>query len=147
MKAYFDTNILVSALQPDHVHHGRSFAAFMRVQEGAIEGWLSGQGLSEVYSVLTRAPWRIPVSPREILGVIQQSIVPIFNIVDVTKESYIAAIAACAGAGWKGGKIHDAVHIQAAAQAKCDVIYTYDIDHFEALAPEWSGRIQSPPAA
>jgi predicted nucleic acid-binding protein len=119
----------------------------MRVQEGAIEGWLSGQGLSEVYSVLTRAPWRIPVSPREILGVIQQSIVPIFNIVDVTKESYIAAIAACAGAGWKGGKIHDAVHIQAAAQAKCDVIYTYDIDHFEALAPEWSGRIQSPPAA
>jgi predicted nucleic acid-binding protein len=147
MKAYFDTNILGSALQPDHVHHGRSFAAFMRVQEGAIVGCLSCHGLTEVYSVLTRAPWIIPVTPREILAVIEQSILPYFEIVDVSRQSYLAAIAACAGAGWKGGIVHDAVHIQAATQAKCDIIYTYDIEHFVSLAPEWSGRIQSPPAA
>jgi predicted nucleic acid-binding protein len=146
MKAYFDTNILVSALQPDHVHHGQSFTAFMRVQEGAIEGWFSGQGLTELYSVLTRAPWRIAVSPREILGVIEQSIVPIFNIVGVTKQSYFAAIASCANAGWKGGRVHDAVHIQAAAQAECDVIYTYDVEHFRSLAPGWASRIRTPPA-
>lgn len=145
MKAYFDTNVLISALQPDHVHHGRSFAAFMRVREGAIEGWFCSQGLTELYSVLTRAPWLVPVSPKEILGVIQQSIVTAFNIVDVTKESYFAALAVCGNAGWKGGRVHDAVHIQAAAQAGCDLIYTYDVEHFQSLAPEWGDRIQAPP--
>jgi predicted nucleic acid-binding protein len=147
MKIYFDTNVLVAALQPDHIHHARSFAAYGRVQEGVIVGCLSCQGLTELYSVLTRAPWIIPVAPREILAVIEQSILPCFEIVEVSRQSYLAAIAACAGAGWRGGKIHDAVHIQAATQAKCDLIYTYDIDHFQALAPAWSGRIQSPPAA
>ena len=27
------------------------------------------------------------------------------------------------------------------------VIYTYDVNHFRSLAPEWGGRIQSPPGA
>jgi predicted nucleic acid-binding protein len=147
MKIYFDTNVLVAALQPDHIHHARCFAAYNRVQEGVIVGCLSCHGLTELYSVLTRAPWIIPVTPREILAVIEQSILPTFEIVDVSRQSYLAAIAMCAGTGWKGGRVHDAVHIQAATQAKCDLIYTYDIAHFESLAPEWSGRIQSPPAA
>ena len=145
MKVYFDTNILIAALQPDHVHHGRCFTALVEVREGAIEGWFSAQGLTELYSVLTRAPWRTAVGPREIYGVIRQSIVPIFNIVDVSKESYFSALRVCSNAGWKGGRIHDAVHIQAAAQAGCDLIYTYDVEHFQALAPEWGDRIQGPP--
>jgi predicted nucleic acid-binding protein len=146
MKVYFDTNILVAALQPNHIHHGRCFAAYVRVQEGAIEGCLSSLGLTELYSVLTRTPWPIPVSPKEILAVIEQSVVPRFNIVDVSKQSYLAAIAACGNAGWKGGRAHDAVHIQAAVQAGCDVIYTYDVAHFQSLAPDWGSRIQAPPA-
>ena len=35
--------------------------------------------------------------------------------------------------------MHDAVHIQAATQAGCDVIYTFDVAHFEALAPDGAG--------
>lgn len=147
MKIYFDTNVLVAAFQPDHIHHERSFAAYGRVQAGAIAGYISCHGLTELYSVLTRAPWKIPVSPREILAVIEQSILPRFEIVEITRQSYLAAIGVCGNAGWKGGKVHDAVHIQAAAQAGCDVIYTFDTAHFEALAAGWSGRIESPPGA
>jgi predicted nucleic acid-binding protein len=146
MKVYFDTNVLVAALQPNHIHHGRSFAAYGRVQGGAIAGSISCHGLTELYSVLTRTPWKIPVSPKEILAVIEQSIVPAFEIVDVSWQSYLAAISICGNAGWKGGRVHDAVHIQAAAQAGCDAIYTFDVEHFESLAAGWSGRIQSPPA-
>jgi len=147
MKAYFDTNVLVAALQPNHIHHGRSLAAYGRVQAGAIAGYISCHGLTELYSVLTRTPWKIPVSPKEILAVIERSILPVFEIVDVSRQSHLAAIAVCGNAGWKGGRVHDAVHIQAAAQAGCDVIYTFDVAHFQSLAPEWVGRIQSPPAA
>jgi predicted nucleic acid-binding protein len=143
MKAYFDTNVLVAAVQPDHVHHSGSFAAYVGVTKGEIAGHIASQSLAELYSVLTRAP----VTPQEILALIQNSIVPHFTIVDVTTGSYLAAIAACANAGWRGGRIHDMVHIQAAAQAKCDRIYTYDLAHFQALAPDWGDRIQSPPRA
>jgi predicted nucleic acid-binding protein len=147
MKVYFDTNVLVAAVQPDHIHHAPSFAAYTRVQKGVITGHLAGQGLAEFYSVLTRTPFPIAVSPKEILVLIRESIVPNFDIVDVGVESYLAAIAGCASAGWKGGRVHDAVHIQAAKQAKCDLIYTFDVAHFQSLAPEWSDRIQNPPPA
>jgi predicted nucleic acid-binding protein len=147
MKVYFDTNVLVAAFQPDHIHHGPSFAAYRRVQVGAIAGYLSCHGLTELYSVLTRAPWKIPVSPKEILAVIEQSVLPMFEIVEVNRQSYLAALRVCGNAGWKGGRVHDAVHIQAAAQAGCDAIYTFDVAHFESLAAGWRGRIQSPPAA
>ncbi len=146
MNIYFDTNVLVAALQPNHLHHGRSFAAYSCVQEGSITGYIAGHGLVELYSVLTRTPWKVPVYPSEILAVIQRTIAPSFHIVDVNAQSYLTAIATCAGAGWKGGRVHDAVHIQAAAQAKCELIYTFDIAHFQSLAPEWGSRIQSPPA-
>jgi predicted nucleic acid-binding protein len=147
MNIYFDTNVLVAALKAEHFHHARSFAAIQRVRRGEIEGTTSAQTLAELYSVLTRTPFAVPVYPDEALDMIQESILPSFEIVEVNAQSYLAAIALCAGAGWKGGRVHDAVHIQAAAQAKCELIYTYDIAHFESLAPEWSGRIQSPPAA
>lgn len=147
MKVYFDTNVLVAALQPNHIHHGRSLAAYGRVRAGAIAGYISCHGLTELYSVLTRAPWTVPASPKEILVVIEQSILPTFEVVEVNRQSYIAAIAVCGNAGWRGGRAHDAVHIQAAAQAKCDLIYTYDLVHFQALAPDWGDRIQSPPRA
>jgi predicted nucleic acid-binding protein len=78
---------------------------------------------------------------------IEQSILPILEIVDVSRQSYLAAIAVCGNAGWKGGRVHDAVHIQAAAQAGCDAIYTFDVAHFESLAAGWGGRILGPPAA
>jgi predicted nucleic acid-binding protein len=145
MKVYFDTNILIASLQPGHIHHIDSLAAYRRVKSQELTGCLSNQGLTEFYSVLTRAPLPKPFSAADVFAVIEDSIVPNFTIVDVTTESYLAALARCAKAGWRGGRVHDAVYIQAAVQTQCDLIYTYDMEHFRALAPEWGERIQSPP--
>jgi predicted nucleic acid-binding protein len=147
MKIYFDTNVLVAALKAEHFHHARSFAAVQCAGRGEIEGCTSAQTLAEVYSVLTRMPFVVPVYPDEAGAMIERSILPSFQIIDVTGQSYRAAIAVCAEAGWKGGRVHDAVHIQAAVQAGCDVIYTYDVAHFQSLAPEWGTRIRVPSPA
>jgi predicted nucleic acid-binding protein len=146
MKVYFDTNVFVAALKAEHIHHARSLAAVLRVRRGELAGYTSAHALTEIYSVLTRTPFVVPVYPDEALAMIEQSILPTFEIVEVNRQSYLAAIAICGNAGWKGGRVHDAVHIQAAAQASCDVIYTFDVAHFESLAAGWGGRIQSPPA-
>jgi predicted nucleic acid-binding protein len=145
VKVYFDTNVLVAALQPDHIHHVPSFAALTQVQKHALDGHLAAHGLVELYSVLTRAPFANRPSPDEVQALIEQTIVPFFHIIEVTTKSHLAAISLCAKAGWKGGRIHDAVHIQAAAQAKCDLIYTYNLTEFHALAPAQAGQIQNPP--
>jgi predicted nucleic acid-binding protein len=144
MKVYFDTNVLVAAMQPYHVHHAASLLAYSSVRSGTIEGCYSGQGLSEFYSVLTRAPFKFPVSAEMALSLVEKSIVPYFTLVDVSVTDYRTAIGACAKSGWKGGRVHDAVHIQAALQAKCDLIYTNDVAHFRSLAPEWTDRIRRP---
>jgi predicted nucleic acid-binding protein len=147
MKVYFDTNVLVATLYPNHVHHRRSFAAYVAVKESVITGCLSAHGLAELYSVLTRTPFTYPVTPDEVRIMIDESICPYFELVAVTGASHLAAIAACVHGGWKGGRIHDAVHVEAARQAGCDLIYTYDVAHFQSLAPEWGDRILGPPAA
>jgi len=146
MKVYFDTNVLVAALKAEHSHHARSLAAVVRVRRGEMAGCTSAHALTEIYSVLTRTPFVVPVYPDEALAMIEQSILPLIEIVEVSRQSYLAAIAVCGNAGWKGGRVHDTVHIQAAVQAGCDSIYSFDVAHFESLAPEWRGRIQSPPA-
>ncbi len=147
MKTYFDTNVLVAAFQPDHIHHNLSFAAFTQVRNKNITGYMSGHGLVEFYSVLTRTPFPVPVPPSAVLPLVEQSILPYFNIIEVTTQSHLAALTRCATSGWRGGRIHDAVHIQAAIQAGCDAIYTYNLAEFQNLAPEWSARIQNPPPA
>jgi predicted nucleic acid-binding protein len=147
MKAYFDSNVLVAALKAEHPDHARSLAAVLRVHRGEMAGCASAHALTEVYSVLTRTPFVVRVYPNEALAMIEQSVLPTFEIVEVSLQSHLAALRVCGNAGWKGGRVHDAVHIQVAAQAGCDLIYTYDVEHFRALAPEWGDRIQSPPRA
>jgi predicted nucleic acid-binding protein len=147
MKVYFDTNVLVAALKAEHIHHEPSLVSVRRVCDGELEGYTACQSLAELYSVLTRTPFAARVYPEEALAMIERSVLPSFEIIEVKKTSYLNAIAACATTGWKGGRVHDAVHIQAAVQAGCDAIYTYDVAHFESLAPEWKGRIQAPPPA
>ena len=112
-----------------------------------LAGYTSAHALTEIYSVLTRTPFVVPIYPDEALAMIEQSILPTFEIVEVNRQSYLAAIAVCGNAGWKGGRVHDAVHVQAAVQAGCDAIYTFDVAHFESLAVGWHGRVESPPAA
>jgi predicted nucleic acid-binding protein len=145
MKVYFDTNVLVAALQPDHIHHIPSFAALSSIRANNITGYMTGHGLAELYSVLTRTPFVKRIFADEAQIMIEQTIVPSFQIIEVTTQSYLAAIDLCAKAGWKGGRIHDAVHIQAALQAECDLIYTYNLADFHALAPTQASRIQTPP--
>jgi predicted nucleic acid-binding protein len=145
MKVYFDTDVLVAALKVEHIHHERSYDAIARVSTGDLEGFISCQSLAETYSVLTRTPFRSPVYPDEALTLLERTIVPILRVIAVSAESYRTALRVCASSGWKGGRIHDAVHVQSAVQGGCDCIYTFDIEHFKSVAGAWTGRILEPP--
>jgi predicted nucleic acid-binding protein len=144
MKAYFDTTILVAASVADHSHHNQAIATLELSQSGKIESYVSGHGLSEVYAVLTRTPFHPAVYPSEALKILQENILPYFKLVTITPQMYIETIRECADRGWIGGRIYDAIHLGCARESDCERIYTFNVRHFQLLAPDLAQRICAP---
>jgi predicted nucleic acid-binding protein len=144
MRAYFDTTIFVAASVEDHPHHNQAFAALLLAQSGKMKNYISGHGLSEAYSVLTRTPFRPTVYPAEAWKILQESVLPYFQLVTITPQMYIETIRDCADKGWIGGRVHDALHLRCAREADCQRIYTFNVRHFQQLAPDLAQRIGAP---
>jgi predicted nucleic acid-binding protein len=144
MRAYFDTTIFVAASVEGHVHHNQALAVLELAKSGKMNNYVSGHGLSEAYSVLTRTPFRPTVYPAEALKILDENILPYFQLVTITPQMYIETIRECADRGWIGGRIHDAIHLRCAKEADCGRIYTFNVRHFRQLAPDLAKRIVAP---
>jgi predicted nucleic acid-binding protein len=144
MKAYFDTTIFVAASVGGHVHHNQALAALEVAQSGKMKNYMSGHGLSEAYSVLTRTPFRPTVYPAEAWRILEENILPYFQLVTITPEMYVETIRECAERGWIGGRIYDAIHLRCARESDCERIYTFNVRHFQQLAPDLAQRICTP---
>jgi predicted nucleic acid-binding protein len=144
MKAYFDTAVLVAASVAYHPHHSPALIALQSVLDKKIEGCVSGHGLSEVYAVLTRTPFSPPVYPAEAWKILDENILPSFEIVPITVQMYRESIRECANQGWTGGRIYDALHLRCARKSDCERIYTFNVRHFQQLAPDLAQRIGAP---
>jgi predicted nucleic acid-binding protein len=144
MRAYFDTTILVAASVEGHLHHNQAIAALKLAQSGKMKNYTSGHGLSEAYSVLTRTPFRPAVYPAEAWKILHENILPYFQLVTITPQMYIETIRECADRGWIGGRVYDAIHLRCAREADCERIYTFNVRHFQQLAPDLAQRIGAP---
>jgi predicted nucleic acid-binding protein len=144
MRVYFDTAVVVAASIARHPHYGQSDTALESVREKKIEGFVSGHGLSEVYSVLTRTPFNPPIHPALAWRLLEEDVLPYFNIVTITPQMYRDTIRDCADNGWVGGRVHDALHLRCARKADCERIYTFNVRHFQQLAPDLAQRIGAP---
>ena len=116
----------------------------LAVRNKTITGCVSGHGLSELYAVLTRAPFTTPIYPLEAWKLISANVLPNFKIITPTPEMYRDAIESFANHGWIGGRIYDALHLSCARNAGCDRIYTLNVRHFQQLAPDLADRIGAP---
>ena len=144
MKAYLDTAVLVAASVADHPHHSQSLGILQMVRKKAMIGHISGHGLSETYAVLTRTPFTPPIYPAEAWKLLSMNVLPYFQIVTLTPDMYRETIQECADSGWIGGRIYDALHLRCAKEAACDRIYTFNVRHFQQLAPDLADRIGAP---
>ena len=146
MRAYFDTSIFVAASVWGHVHHNQALAALELAKSAKTKNknYVSGHGLAEAYSVLTRTPFRPTVYPAEAWKILDENILPYFQLVTITPKMFIETIRECADKGWIGGRIHDAIHLRCAREADCERIYTFNVRHFQLLAPDLAKRIGAP---
>jgi len=142
---YFDTSVLVAAAVTHHPHNAPALAVLEELVSRKHRGYLSAHSLTEVYSVLTRTPFKPPLYPGEAWQIIEQMILPHMELVTLTPREYREVVRHCAVSGWVGGKVHDAVHLRCAQKAGCDRVYTFNVRDFRALAPpELADRVAMP---
>jgi len=144
VNAYLDTNVIIAGYVRSHNHHAQAFGLLRQVYDGKVSGILLAHGLSEMYSVLTRAPFVPRISPSEAWQLLNDRVLNNFEIVHLTTEEHNGAIRQCAHDGSSGGRIFDALHLQAARKAQCERIYTFNVRHFRQLAPDLADIIVAP---
>jgi predicted nucleic acid-binding protein len=142
---YFDTSVLVAAAVTQHPHNAPALAVLEDLVRRKHRGYLSAHSLTEVYSVLTRTPFKPPLYPSEAWQIIEQMILPHMELVTLTPKEYREVVRHCAVSGWVGGKVHDAVHLRCAQKAGSDRVYTFNVKDFRVLAPaDLADRIAVP---
>lgn len=67
---------------------------------------------------------------------IEENVVKHFHLLGLTGNEYAALIREAALAGIQGGAIYDAVLLKSAVKAEVDRIYTLNLKHFRAVAPD-----------
>ena len=139
MKLFLDTSVLIPALVQKHDFHAPSFALLERVQAGTDEGFVSAHSLAEMYSVLTALPSPFRHAPEQALLSIEENVVKYFKISALTGNDYTVLIREAALAGVRGGTIYDAVLLKSALKAGVDRIYTFNLKHFQNIAPKNMG--------
>lgn len=141
MKEFFDTSVLIAAFWGGHVHHQASVKRL-----GAANKKQSACGvhsLAEVYAVMTALPVKPMIPPEQALlfvGEVRDRLA----LVSLSEEEYFATIQKAAERGFTGGRVYDALLLACAAKAKAQTIYTWNVNHFRALAPHLASRIHTP---
>jgi predicted nucleic acid-binding protein len=141
VKAFLDTSVLVATFYGDHDNHDPSIDVFLRHKKN--DACCGVHSLAEVYSVLTGMPGKDRASADEallFLGSIRERL----SIVALTDQEYFKALEASAALGVTGGGIYDALLGHCALKTRAEVIYTWNVKHFERLGQEIARRAKTP---
>ena len=136
MRVFLDTSVLVAAVVTKHEHHARAFEILDRVQSGKDEGHVSGHSLTETYATLTKLPLPFRHTPEQALLSIEENVVKHFKVTTLGASDYAQLIREAALSGIQGGTIYDAVLIKCAVKSGAEKIWTFNLKHFQNIAPK-----------
>jgi predicted nucleic acid-binding protein len=141
MKEFFDTSVLVAAFWGGHVHHVPSLKRFAAAEKRHSACGI--HSLAEVYSVMTTLPLKPMIPPEQALLFVEE-VRHRLTFVSLSAEEYFAVIQNAASRGFTGGRIYDSLLLACAAKCKAQAIFTWNLKHYQSLAPALAPRIQTP---
>jgi predicted nucleic acid-binding protein len=144
MNVYLDTNSIIADAVADHPHHANAVALFREILRRRRAPVICAPGLAETCAVLSGPPFSRSISPAEAWTILQENVLPLFEIVPLQPSDYTEVLKSCAAQGWVGGRIFDAIHICAARKAHCARICTFNVSDFRSIAPDLHDRILRP---
>jgi predicted nucleic acid-binding protein len=138
---FLDTSVLVAIAQVDHVHHVPSRELWNECAGKELA--VSAHTLAEFYSSVTSMPPGIRISGRDAILALEMFLRRVVPIA-LTSNEYTETLRSCATLGLTGGTIYDALHIACARKVNADRVYTWNVRHFQMVAPDLAGRIVEP---
>jgi predicted nucleic acid-binding protein len=141
VSAFLDTSVLVAAVRTADLRHESSSELVRKCRPD--NSSCAAHTLAEVYASLTgmRPPHRF--RPEQAM-VVLDGFRAKFRCVELTAEEVLNAARGIAGLGSSGGIIYDALLLTCARKVNADLIYTWNVRHFQMVAPDLAGRIVEP---
>jgi predicted nucleic acid-binding protein len=140
VKTYWDSSALLAAVISDEPHHAAANAALATVQDD----WSTPHALAECFATLTGGRKSIQLTPANAMQIIEVNFLPRLSLWKLTPADYLTAMRKAQAAGARGGALYDLLHLQAARQLKAQRIYTLNVRHFQAFAPDLANCICAP---
>lgn len=140
MPVYFDTSVLISAFVEDEREHEKCAELVLNSPDGCV----LAHGMAECFSFLTGGRLPVQLTANLATQVIETNIVKCMKVISLTPEETLDTLKQAQANGIRGGGIYDALHLAAARKADAETIYTLNLRHFQAFAPDLVDRIQSP---
>jgi predicted nucleic acid-binding protein len=66
------------------------------------------------------------------------------TLVPLDESEYIETIQQAASAGFTSGRVYDALLLRCAVKVKAQAVYTWNLKHFQTIAPGLAARIRTP---
>jgi predicted nucleic acid-binding protein len=141
VKVFLDTSVLIAANDNDHEKHAESRPLLAAAtQENCACGVHS---LAETYANLSIVKGSRQQRPETALRLVQQ-IAGRMTVIALDPEEYITAIRDAARLRIAGGTIYDALLVACARKVDAGRIYTWNVRHFQLVAPDLAERIVTP---
>ena len=132
MKQYFDASVLVAAFVEDEVHHEECADLVGNAKEGMVHA----HGLAECFSILTGGRLSVQLSADVATSVLEANVVDRMKIITLTSRETLKVLKNAQRSGIRGGGIYDALHLAAARKGQAEEIFTLNLRHFTAFAPD-----------
>jgi predicted nucleic acid-binding protein len=140
MKHFFDTSALLPVFLEDHRHHEPSLKAFLAANRR--QSCCAVHSLAEIYSVVTRPPGKHRLSGDQAL-LFLEDVNARLPLISLSGEEYFLAAKTAAARGIVGGAFYDTRIVCSAQKADAEVIYTWNLKHFQQFGPDVS-RLRTP---
>jgi predicted nucleic acid-binding protein len=135
MRCFFDTSVLVAASVRQHPHFSRADEKLRHCMSGQDTGLLHSHSLLEFHSAMTQLPKGLAAPPHEVRTILEDGILPHMECKALPRSKVIEAQRLASEAGLIGGIIYDFFHLIAAREMRAEVVWTFNISHFEAIVP------------
>jgi predicted nucleic acid-binding protein len=141
VKAFFDTSVLVAAVREADQRHEVSRKLLM--QFAPHEASCAAHTLAELYASLTgmRPPNRLRPEQAEL--VLEHFKINL-HCMTLTADEVLQTIHRTAALKLPGGIIYDALLLACARKIEAERIYTWNVKHFQMVAPDLAERIVTP---
>lgn len=131
---FLDTSVLVAGVVEMGPSSRASQEVMAAVADGRIDSPTTGWHCClEFYSVLTRLPIELRVSPAVALELVEEELLGRFSVVGMPARGRLRFLRSAAAEGVSGGRIYDAHVAEVARLADASLVVTENRRHFTSL--------------